>query len=75
MHQPGIEPGSTACFKVLNLWKAVILPLNHRCLILMRRNWFNKCFFNGKFKTFINLVKQIISRPNFYDIKLNIDLY
>ena len=25
MHRPGIEPGSTA-------WKAIILPLNHRCL-------------------------------------------
>lgn len=28
MHQPGIEPGSTA-------WKAIILPLNHRCLPIL----------------------------------------
>ena len=27
MHRPGIEPGSTA-------WKAIILPLNHRCSLL-----------------------------------------
>ena len=26
MHQPGIEPGTTA-------WKAIILPLNHWCLL------------------------------------------
>ena len=28
MHRPGIEPGSTA-------WKAIILPLNHRCSSLV----------------------------------------
>ena len=34
MHWPGIEPGPPA-------WQARILPLNHQCKHMIKRNFFN----------------------------------
>ena len=50
MHRPGIEPGSTA-------WKAIILPLNHRCLDISSFLFCTKLLF---FSTQHTLLQKII---------------